>query len=115
MVIAVACLLSGCATNVPMSGKTVAVGRAKTDVFKALPAYAAVMTHCKEPIRHIRTETAKTSERFDLDDEGRLLRGQIIERWHLTMCGREEIVYVTFTADGRGGSCVALSRELDTD
>ncbi len=102
--------LTGCATSIPMSGETVAVGKLRRDVLGMLPAYAAVATGCREPITQIHTEIIEAPQALTADDRGHVTAGEFKERWLLTMCGGQEPIIVTFKPDGHGGSQISLSK-----
>jgi hypothetical protein len=103
--------LAGCTSMPPMSGSTVAQGQLKSDVFRMLPSYAAATTGCREGITHIHTEIVQAPESARSNDRGHLTVGVIQERWLLTLCGKQQAVYITFTPDGRGGSYLSFSRK----
>ena len=115
--ILLAILMYGCATTpeIPMSGQTVATGKLKSDVFNMLPTYASLNSGCRRPIQSIRTEIEKAPSEVVSNSSDQVIKGTVVEKWTLSMCGKEEVVFLTFTPDGKGGSYIRFSRSLDND
>lgn len=107
-------LMASCATMpLSMSGSTIVDDRLKSSVFSMLPAYAKETSECKGNIEFIATEIIKTPKQFKFNAEYQLTKGDVVEKWTLTMCGKKEIIYITFKPDGNGSTDISYSRKFE--
>jgi hypothetical protein len=77
------------------------------DAFEALKKYLLAKHQC-ESFSIEKAEAANTDKELFVDGYGRLLKGTVSEKWTLMLCGKQHMLGILLTPDGKGGTYVVI-------
>jgi hypothetical protein len=95
------------AADIP-GNSLITIARAlRRDALKNLSAVSRAKYQCRKP-RLLDTVNEEVDGELLLDAAGRLMSGVVHERWQIDACGKIINLKVVLSADGKGGSLVAI-------
>ena len=91
-------------------GKTLAVGTFKNSVMALAVPFAQMQAKCSSPIELIETELFSIPEQ-PVFANGVAVSGEVVERWTASLCGKKQIMYVTYAGTPQGKTNISVSAQ----
>lgn len=103
-------LVTGCATQptISWSGQTSALPILKADTVYMILPLAQYATLCHSGIHSINTEIVRVQD-LEVGGTGAVVKGNVIERWTVGLCGRTEQFAVRYVPGIQGGTDIDVT------